>query len=158
VPEDRFKDEREFADLTLEKRGIKEREKEINKQLAELQERILDRWEEEGCRGVPFDDVTLGMRRGGFVKVIREGEDATPEEKAAVCQALKEAGYDEYVSEGFNYQSVTSLAKEERWDLHMPPELEGKLSFEPKFEISVRKKPTKTEDAPDELASSQKGG
>lgn len=150
--EDRFERERKFAALKAEKSDIERRKKEINGELAKLQEEILGSWAEEGVRGVPLDTATLSMRRAGFIKLNIVGDRATPEEKAAICQALKDAGYDEYVAEGFNSRSVSTLAKDEHWDQDLPPELEGKLTFEPSYEICVEKKKTEEAEAPEQLA------
>jgi hypothetical protein len=148
---DRFEKERRFAALKAEKDGLKEREKEINKELRELEEQILEDWAAESVTGVPLTDVSLSLRRAGFIKLNIAGDRATPEEKAAICQALKDAGYGEYVSEGYNSRSVSTLAKDEHWDRELPPELEGKLTFEPKYEIQVRKKSKKKDDAGEQL-------
>lgn len=151
---DRFEDERKLAALTFEKRQIKDREKEINKEIAELEEKILERWEMEGLRGAPLADATLSMRKDGYIKLVTAGDRATPAEKAAVGQALKDAGYGHLVTEGFNSRSVSSVAKEERWDKSLPPELEGKIKYEPGYKIVVTEKKQDTDDdgAPEELA------
>lgn len=154
MPEDRFPDERKFADLTLEKRKISAREREINAELRELEERILERWEAEGLRGVPLTSGRLSLRKEGFVRVARAGDEATTEEKAAAAEALKAAGYERYVTEGFNSRSVSKLAREEHWDRDLPPELEGKLTFEPEYKVRFEK-PRKDKDAeePEQLAA-----
>lgn len=149
---DRFEKERKFAALKAEKGELAERTKEINGELETLQEEILEAWAADGVRGVPLADATLSMRRAGFIKLEIKGSKATDEEKAAICQALKDAGFGEYVTEGYNSRSVSSLAKEEHWDRELPPELVGKLKFEPKYEISVTKKKPKADEAPEQLA------
>lgn len=153
---DRFEDERKLAALTFEKRDLKKREKEINGEIRDLEERILERWEAEAVTGVPLTNATLSMRKDGYVQIVAEGDDPTPEEKAAICEALIAAGYPEYVTTGFNSRSVSSLAKEERWDKNLPPELEGKLKYDPPWKIVVRAKKPKEDDAAEDLAESPK--
>ena len=151
---DRFEDERKLVALTFEKRDIKKREKEINGEIRDLEARILERWEAEALTGVPLTNATLSMRKDGYVRIVSEGDDPTAEEKAAICEALIAAGYPEYVTTGFNSRSVSSLAKEERWDKSLPPELEGKLKYDPPWKIVVRAKKPKEDDTAEDLAES----
>lgn len=152
---DRFEDERKLIDLTFEKRGIKAREKEINKEIAELEERIKERWAAEGTGSLnSLPNADLSLRREGFVKLVGEADsdEAKAARKAAVCEALKAAGYEGYVTEGYNSRSLSSLAKDEHWDRDLPPDLEGLLTFETEHKIVVSKKRKKTTDGqPDQL-------
>lgn len=158
MQEDRFEDERKFAALTEEKRGLAKREKKINGELREIEERIKERWEAEGTRKIPLSNGTLSLRKEGYIKIERDHDgDPTPEEKAAVAQALKEAGYDSYVTEGFNSRSVSKLAREEHWDRDLPPELEGKIKFEPEYKIRFEKPRKKNKDAEPEQLDAVKG-
>jgi hypothetical protein len=154
VQGDRFEEERRFAALTKEKRANAARDKEINAELAELQEKILERWGAEGLRGVPLTDAKLELRREGWIKVKATGERATDAEKRAAIEALKAAGHEDLVSEGYNSRSVSSVAREEHWDRDMPPELEEHFTFEPEYKIIVKEVKPKAEDgAPDQLQS-----
>lgn len=168
--DDRFADERKLAELTREKREISKREKEINGKIRELEIKLKARWEQESCRGVPLSgiaptlveteppvDATLSLEKQGFIKIVAPGADGNDESKAqvkaAICQALKDLNFGEYVTEGYNSRSVSSLAKEDHWDRDMPPELEGLIAFEPSYKIKVSLKKPKTEEAPESLAA-----
>lgn len=152
---DRFEKERKIAALTFEKRQIAERAKEINGELEKLEDEVLEQWAAESVKGVPLTNAVLSMRREGFVKIVLpegDGDEGKATRKAVICGALKAAGYGEYVTEGYNSKSVSSLAKEEHWDRDLPPELEGVLLFEPKYKIVVKAKKAKEQEAPEQLA------
>lgn len=147
--------ERKFVDLTFEKRDISAREKEINSELRQLNDEIRDQWEEQQKTSSGLVDANLHLKKEGFVKVVREGDKATAEEKQRACDALVAAGHEEYVERGFNSQSVSSLAREEHWDQELPEELKGALTFEPEWKLSVRKKTPKKVDGPESLGAAE---
>ena len=147
--------ERKFVDLTFEKRDISAREKKINAELRDLNEDIRDTWEAEGKTSSGLVDANLHLKKEGFVKVVRQGEKPTAEEKQRACDALIAAGHPEFVERGFNSQSVSALAREQHWDQDLPEELKGAISFEPEWKLSVRKKSSKKMDGPESLDSAK---
>lgn len=141
---------REYADLELEKRRISDREKEINKRMRELKPRLLDALDRGGVRNVPIAGLaTVGLRRSGWARVVKDNparEKATEAEKRRAIAALKEAGLDDLVTEGFNTHTVSALFR--RWDeagQDPPPELAGAIEFDVEYELSVTGAKQKTD-------------
>jgi uncharacterized protein YxeA len=146
-------DEAKFVANHFEKKRIKEREKEINAEQAEITERVREAWEEQGKTSSGLTTATLYLKKEGFVKVAREGENATAAEKQRACDALVAADLGEFVERGFNSRSVSTVAREQHWDQELPPELEGALTFDPEWKLAVRKKDSKKAESAETLGS-----
>lgn len=140
---DRFAKERRYKDLSLEKKAKAKRIKEIGAEMETLGAKLLEQWEVEGVKNLPLDGQLLYLQKDGYVKLKQrdpEGSDEhNAEVKAAAIAALKSAGYELYVKEDYNSKTVSSLAREEHWDVEMPPELEEHFDFDPHYKIAVKK-------------------
>jgi len=78
--------------------------------------------------------------RQGWVKVVRQGERATDEEKARAIRALDEAGLGDFADRSINSQGLSARWREWEKNGEDPPaELDGVFEFEKRSEIRVRK-------------------
>jgi hypothetical protein len=141
--EDRFAKERKYLRLHNEKKANEKRNKEINGELADLNEDLREAWAEEGVKNIPLDGQLLYLKKEGWVKVKGLGDESDDARKAEIkaraIEALKECNYGDYISETYNSQSISSLAREEHWDMNMPEGLEEIFEFEPDYKVAVKK-------------------
>lgn len=130
----------EFAELTKEKRTIDARKKDINKRLGELEPQVLDGFERDKIRSINLSGLgTLHLRKEGWVRVVKKGKDATAAEKRRAIEALRSAGFEQYVEEGFNTQSLSAHFREITQDgEQLPAELEGAIRFDTSFKLGLR--------------------
>lgn len=140
---DRFAKEREYLALHNEKKANEARNKEINKDLEKLNEEIREAWAADGLKNCPLDGQLLFLKKEGWVKVVGLGEEENEERKAEIkaraIAALKESGYEAFVAEAYNSQSISAVAREEHWDKEMPEGLEEIFEFEPDYKVAVKK-------------------
>lgn len=93
-----------------------------------------------GVKHVPIAGLArVGLIRTGWAKVVKAGERATPEEKKRAMNALRDAGRSDLVYETFNTQTVSKWLREIDQDPEqsMPPELEGAVTFDVDYVLSV---------------------
>ncbi|HEX4593984.1 MAG TPA: hypothetical protein VH157_06900 [Bryobacteraceae bacterium] len=91
----------EFAELTTQKRELKDELERIEKALANLEPLLLDYLGENGYESVRIGGYTIKAQRLPWVYPI---EGATRE---MVITALKAAGLEKYVKENYSTQSLT---------------------------------------------------
>lgn len=135
---------REYAELTLRKRRLDDEKNDINKRLAVLEPQLLDQFEQARVKNMALSGVgTVYLQKEGWARIAKDGDDGSPEAKQRAkmraCAALREAGFGEYVEEGFNTQSLSAVLREmSRNGEDIPEELEGAIDFEPSFRLKVR--------------------
>lgn len=105
----------ELTRVTLRKRRLEAEVKRCNRRLEDLEPQVAEKLMEHGLKGAKHEatGASLSMSRKVWLKIIREGEKATPEEKARVGQALVAAGLDEFVKEDFNSNTVSAYFREQ---------------------------------------------
>lgn len=123
----------EFVELTLEKRAIARRERELNGLIRELQETILQQFEEE--------EIVESVRVKGYnIKPRRELWAGTIDgDYTRACNALIESGHGEYVNRRFDSRSVSALIREYDAEGEIPSELQDNLSISEVFKLSITK-------------------
>lgn len=104
---------RRFAQLWKEQNRLKQELDEVEKQMAAMQETLLDIFsvlftEDDEKQNFPVDGVTVFVRRDLYVRSRDGGAEGT----AAVCRALHAAGMDHYCHETYNAQSLSSHVRE----------------------------------------------
>lgn len=139
TPANHDRDVREFAELMLKRRRMKETIDGDKKRMDQLEQRILDTFSERGLRAVDLAGVgKVSIRKQLWAKVRREGDTATEAEKQKAIQALKDAGLDEYVSEGYNLNTISALFREYvDSGQGIPPALEEAWEADRRYTLSV---------------------
>lgn len=103
-----------FAENERELQAARAGVKELEAEKQRLSQLIVDEFSAEGTQSQKiqssFGLVTIHLRRE-----LWAGHKS---DKQGLCDALKECGYGNYVTEGYNVQSVTALAKELAKDYH----------------------------------------
>jgi hypothetical protein len=147
-PPDPDQDVREFAELTLKRRALKETLDGDKKRLDQLEARILEHFGDKGLKGLDLAGVgKVSIRKQIWARVKRAGESTTGEEKARAIQALKDAGWDEYVSENFNLNTISALFREHRdTGQELPPQLAEAWEEDTRYTLSVRAAQQRTEE------------
>lgn len=138
-----------FAENEKDLQGAKAEVKRLEEKKKRLTELIVAEFSAEGTQSqkikTSFGLVTVHLRRELWAGHAGE--------KQALCDALKACGYTGYVSEGFNVQSVTALAKELATDYHqrplgelsvedileaLPPEMRATMKLSEIFKVGMR--------------------
>ncbi len=91
-----------LQELMLEKRNLDGLLKETNREIAELEERVLEDMASEGVTGVRCGNRMMYMYEQAFVSV------APGEDRLEVAQRLKAAGLGVYIKEDFNLNSLSA--------------------------------------------------
>ena len=132
---------REFAELQTKKRALNDELDAIDDRCKEIGPKILQEFEQEGVQSIKVPGQgTVHLHRQGWAKVVREGPEATPEERRRAADALKEAGVGQFVAETFNTNTVSAWMRElVREGEELPPELDGALVFEERFDVRLRR-------------------
>jgi hypothetical protein len=136
-----------FVELTLEKRAIKERLKELETQLKTLEPALVGYLSAAGLPCFAVKNYLVAPHREPWVYPI------TGVSRPMVCEALKISGLGRMVSENYSTQSLTKYIKdlEEHHKLIsglqpgaleklLPPALAHILNIKPAFSIRVQKK------------------
>ena len=124
----------QFVDLTLEKRAVKKRERELNASLTSLQEEILQQFEEE--------EILESVRVKGYNIKPKRTLWAAPigGDYERACKALEESGHGEYVNTRFDSRSVSALVREyDGQEEGIPGDLAENLKISEVFTLSVTK-------------------
>lgn len=144
-----------FAELTVEKRELKARERAINDELADLEERLLDDYAELGTDSmradVGEDRYTLYLSPDLWAGPIKSGindrgePQATDDDWSAANDALRAAGLGDYLHERFNVQSFSSWLRGFRdehgpnWRDVLPDELIEALNIDDRMRVRMVK-------------------
>ena len=149
----------ELVRETQRKRQLEAEIRKINQRIAQVEAQVIDDLVDQGSTSTNHaaTGASVSMRRQVWAKVVRAGEKATPEEKAAAAEALQRAGLGEFVKPDFNTTTVSahfrelingydaeqqSLPEHERVARDaasfLPPELDGYLELDDTPKLSVR--------------------
>lgn len=127
-------DLREYINLDLERRELKERLGVVEERLGDLEPRVLEYFERMGIDRVSIDGVTVYIRR----ELWAGREEGVSWEQA--CEALVAAGLEDYVSPRFNHMSLSAYVRElDRQGEPTPEPLVGIISIAEKFRVHTRK-------------------
>jgi hypothetical protein len=134
-----------YAQLTTEKRDLKARLEEVEDELKMLESTLLSYLGQEGYEMVRVAGFTFSPKRDPWVRPL---EGIT---RQRVCDALKESGLGEFVTENYSTRTLTKYVREleEHYQLVnvtdpratlalLPAPLEGVLEIRPGFSLQVR--------------------
>lgn len=104
---------RRYAQLQDEKKGLKDQLGQVEEELKALQPLLLEEMDGEGLDKLTvtlgFDGEHNPIKRTIFPR--REIWAGHANGRQALCDALKEAGLDDFVSEGFNVQTLSAFVR-----------------------------------------------
>lgn len=131
----------EFASLSERKKFLEAQVKEINTRLAEINEQLIEMFAEDGIQRITVqagtDEYGNPLKRTVYISRMlwlgyADAEDGNKAKaKQNLIDALKRAGYGEFISEGFNSNSVSTIVRELDPDNNTPLEiLQAKLPQE----------------------------
>jgi len=101
---------------------------------AALETELLEAFAEAGVPRLTIDGRTVYVHRQLWAK-REEGVDM-----AQACKALVSAGFDQFVSESYNSNTLSAWMREmEKSDTPLPPELDGVLTSTEKFSLRSTK-------------------
>jgi len=121
-----------FLELTNQKKQLEASLDTVKRQIADLEEELLDNLVEAEVDSLKVNGKTIYPHKQMWAKVLTTKED--------VIQALKKAGIDHiYVKEGFNHQSLSAYVREciNEWG-ELPAEFDGILGFSEKYSLRAR--------------------
>ncbi len=122
----------EFVNMDKQKRELDTDLKQIKKRLEELEPVLLDQLAQAGIQNMKIDGVTVYILRQLWAQALASNEE--------ICEALRAAGLQDYVKEGYNSQSISAYFRElEKQDEPLPSELAGKIGTTEKFSLRTRK-------------------
>lgn len=99
----------EYARLDARKQELKSELEYVQRELTELEASILPEMAESGIQNMKVSDNNGGHRTVYMNRQIWAGHNGN---KQALCQALKEAGLEEYVQPTFNAQQLSAWVRE----------------------------------------------
>jgi hypothetical protein len=142
---------KQFLTLTAKKKAAKKDLEEIDAQLEKLDGELTKMFEQDGVNSMNVDGKTVYVHNQKWAGVLKEGKDATDEERARALQALRDAGMDDYITESFNSKTLSSFVKEvlesapleiqtdpKRWYEVLPPSFAGAIKVTEETSIRVR--------------------
>lgn len=122
----------ELIEATEHKRQLEDQLAAVKKFIADVKPIVLQKWQEEG---------TTKISKNGNTAYIRSDFTVKPRiSKEHVIEALMASGYDDLVTQAYNYKRLCSFVKEcDDHNRELPPELLDAIETEEKFDIVVRK-------------------
>lgn len=133
--QDDLEDLKKFVSLTKQKKSMEEELKDIQSELDRLESLLISFFEEQGIQKISVDGRTVYIRRQLWMKQ-NEGTD-----KQAACNALKQAGLEDFVKENFNVQTISSYARElDQQGEKIPTSLKKYFNVDEVFRVVVLKK------------------
>lgn len=123
-----------FVSIDTEIKDLEARVKMLKTERASLNDAILDDFAESNVESVTIDGKTVFTHRQIWAKSLFS--------KEAVASALRESGYGDLVTEGFNTNTLSAILREreERGDPVVPPELDGIIGFSEVYSVRARKR------------------
>lgn len=125
---------RRFVELTRRRSELTAEEDSVKRELARVNEKLLEQFAQAGPQSVRIDGYTVYLHRDLRARVPQGGT------KGDACDALRAAGLHDYVEEAFNHNSVSALFRE--WDRAgepPPEELAGRLEAIELFSVRARR-------------------
>jgi len=144
-----------YIELTARKRDLEKQLRDIKQEIGDdtqgLMARVLAEFAEQGVRQVKHDatGATAYIDRRIWARVHRDGDEATPEEKARAAGMLRAAGMGEFVEPTVAVQRLSAhfreLARERAAagepvdvDELLPAELHGAIDLTEDHRVNVR--------------------
>jgi len=122
-----------FVALEERRRQLEAEVETLKTEAAELEQRLLPQFEQEGFEKITVDGRTVYVERRLWAKA-KDGD------KAAVCKALKRARLGDYVEETFNTNSLSAYVRElDREERPLPPSLREVLEVSEVFKLKTRR-------------------
>ena len=114
--------------------------KALKTERADLEREILEHFANTGMSSSKIDGVTVFMRRDIYAATVRNEGEGTDESRLRAITALREAGYENLVKEGFSASAVASLFREWEQEGEEPPEeLKGAIEAGERFSIRLKR-------------------
>jgi hypothetical protein len=121
----------QYADLYLKRKYHKEQASKIGKQIEELESGLLEHLTEEGVQKV-------SLKNG---KTIFVASQIWPKygHKSNAIKAIKDAGIEGMIEEGFNHHKLASYIREKiKMEEDLPEEFRGLIEAETKFSLRAK--------------------
>ncbi len=120
----------QFVALTKEKRKLEDRVKEINKEIASLEESVLKYFQEQNLDKVRLEGMTVSLKSEIWA---RKSPDCPIEE---AIKALEEVHLDSYTKPSINYQGLSAYFRDD--ETRYPEFLKGKIDLNKYFKPVAR--------------------
>lgn len=121
----------EFMNLHKERKDILQREKDIVAQMASMEPMLIEM--------LVSNDMTK-LNIGSSMAYIMEDIKPIVSSSAAAVEVLKNNGFDEYVSEKYNWQQVKRLIKDVlEGEESLPACFDGIIDYKKEYKLRVRK-------------------
>lgn len=145
-----LKNAKTYAELDAKKKDLENRLSAVKRELAQIEEQLLDEMSEEGVPSLKINiENSDGTQSTRTVYQRRElwagyAEDFT---KQDLCEALKHAGLEDMVTETFNTNTLSAYIREydennqstEEIVKQLPAEIQPYIKVSEKYKIRTRK-------------------
>lgn len=123
-----------LVELTLQKRELETRAKELAREIAEVEESLLEQFGEAGISSVRAEGGTVSLSRQLWA-TCADGD------YSRACAALEAAGLSEFVQNRFNSNTLSAYFRElDRDGRPIPKALEGAIDVAERFTLRVTKR------------------
>ena len=124
---------RKFIELNCEKKDLKFRLAKIEEELTELEEILLEQFQNLGMSKITIEKNTIYIKKRLFVSP-KNGD------RTAVIAALKDSGLENFIQENFNTNTLTAYVKEQfECGFRLSKSLSESLKIIEKFSLNVIK-------------------
>lgn len=129
-----------FIKIEEEKIALEEKLKSVKAKRDDLADKIMSSFEKQG-----IDNIRINGRTVYIQRQIWAGHNG---DKQATCDAFKDAGLDEYISDNFNTQQISAYVREFEGDSvltmdellsKLPKQIQGAIKLTEKFQVKTRK-------------------
>lgn len=122
-----------FVELTEKKRDIEQSLDETKKELAEMEQVILEQFSEANTSSVKIaNGTTIFLHRQMWASALDGNHDA-------VCSALRDLGYNDMIKTSVNSQALSSLIRDLEREDSIPDILKQVIKLTEKFSVRTRK-------------------
>jgi hypothetical protein len=123
-----------LVELVAKKRALEADVKTLSREIAEIEESLLEQFGEAGVSSIRTEGGTVSLSRQLWA-TCKDGDY----ERA--CSALRAAGLDEFVQPRFNSNSLSAYFRElDREGRPIPAALEGAIDVAERFQLRVTKR------------------
>ena len=112
----------------------------LKKESKEIETQILAHFSDTGISSVKMDGGTVYLHRQLWAGVDTQENEAPKDAMERAVKALREAGYEDLVSEKFSTQAVSAIVRElDKEGEDLPQEFEGAIRVAEKFSARLRR-------------------
>ena len=122
---------KQFAKLDSRRAALEAELKEVKERIKEVEPQVLDEMTQNEVSNIRIDGRTI------YVQSQIWGRKKAPNE--TIVKALRDAGLEDFVSEGFNMQSISAFIREKvKNGESLPPQFNGVLEANEVFSVRSR--------------------